>query len=166
MFELKKLSESAIDEALEKAHRYRLLNEPASAESICRDVLAIDPDNQRALEYLLLALTDRFSEVQHGRLQEAQEIAARLSGQYDREYYAGIICERWAKSILRRSSPGSGSVAYEWLRRAMDCYERAEQLRPPGHDDAMLRWNTCARIIMANPRIRAEETTTAPLELE
>ena len=37
--------------ALEKALRYRLLNEPVEAESICRDVLEVDPDNQAALDY-------------------------------------------------------------------------------------------------------------------
>ena len=55
MFELKRLSEEAIPAALEKATRYRLLNEPAEAESICHDVLQIDPENQQALVVLLLA---------------------------------------------------------------------------------------------------------------
>ena len=59
MFELKRLSDEAIPAALEKALRYRLLNKPAEAESICRDVLQIDPENQEALVVLLLALTDR-----------------------------------------------------------------------------------------------------------
>jgi hypothetical protein len=36
----------------------------------------------------------------------------------------------------------------------MEHYERAEELRPPGNDEAILRWNTCARIIMRNPEIR------------
>jgi hypothetical protein len=58
MFELKRLSDEAIPAALEKALRYRLLNEPAEAESICHDVLRIDPENQQALVVLLLALTD------------------------------------------------------------------------------------------------------------
>ena len=61
MFELKPLSPDAIPQALEKAHHYRLLNEPAEAESICLDVLEIDPDNQQALVTLLLALTDRLT---------------------------------------------------------------------------------------------------------
>lgn len=46
MFELKPLSEGAIPKALKKAERYRLLNEPRQAESICQDVLSIDPDNE------------------------------------------------------------------------------------------------------------------------
>ena len=59
-FELKTLHAEALPRALEKAERYRLLNEPSEAESICLDVLAIDRDNQAALVTLLLALTDQF----------------------------------------------------------------------------------------------------------
>src|SRR6266436_320626 len=55
MFELKRLSLEAVPAALERALRYRLLNEPAEAESICHDVLEIDPENQEALVMLLLA---------------------------------------------------------------------------------------------------------------
>ena len=79
MFELKRLSEEAIPAALEKALRYRLLNEPAEAESICHDVLRIDPENQEALVLLLLALTDRFGKgYAVGGLLEAQEVLSRL----------------------------------------------------------------------------------------
>ena len=56
MFELKTLSSEAVDRSIEKAERYRLLNEPEEAESICLDVLAIAPDNRHALVTLLLAL--------------------------------------------------------------------------------------------------------------
>ena len=59
-FDLKPISAAGIGEALEKAERYRLLNEPSLAESICLDVLRIDPENQHALVMLLLALTDQF----------------------------------------------------------------------------------------------------------
>ena len=47
-FELKGLSKTAIPAALERAEKYRLLNEPVQAESICRDILATEPDNQHA----------------------------------------------------------------------------------------------------------------------
>jgi hypothetical protein len=29
----------------------------------------------------------------------------------------------------------------------MSWYEKAEKLRPSGNDDALLRWNTCARLL-------------------
>ena len=161
MFQLKPLSRSAVAAALEKAERYRLLNEPTDAESICRDVLEVDPQNQAALINLVLALTDQFAIGLAERLREAKEAAARLSGRYEQAYYAGIICERAAKFHHRRGTPASGHIAYDLLRQAMSFYETAEKDRPPDNDDALLRWNTCARIIMRHPEIKpADETET------
>ena len=165
MFELKQLSAEAIPAALEKALRYRLLNEPAEAESICHDVLRIDPENQQALVNLLLALTDRFGQGYAVGVTQAQEVLAHLHDAYERAYYAGIICERRAKAHLRQGHPGSGHDAYELLREAMTWYEKAETLRPAKNDDALLHWNTCARLIMGNQLTpRAEETVELSLE--
>jgi tetratricopeptide (TPR) repeat protein len=150
MFELKRLSEDAIPAALEKALRYRLLNEPHEAESICQDVLSVDPDNQEALVLLLLALTDTFSEGHAAGARQAREVLSGLEDAYERAYYAGIICERQAKARLLQAHPGSHHDAYEFLSEAMEWFEKAETLRPPNNDDALLRWNTCARMIMAN----------------
>lgn len=156
MFELKPIHREAIPAALEKAERYRLLNEPQEADSICRDVLEIEPDNQRALVTLLLALTDQFDRKLAERVQEARQLLARLEDEYSRTYYAGLICERRAKIQLRRRGPGSGHMAYDWFRQAMAQYEKAAELRPPGNDDAILRWNTCVRILERHPEIKAE----------
>jgi hypothetical protein len=165
MFELKPLSREAIPAALDKAVRYRLLNEPGEAESICHDVLQIDPDNQQALVILLLALTDRFCKGYAVGVTQAQEILPRLRNEYERCYYAGIICERRAKAHLQHGTPGSRFDAYEFLREAMDWYEKAESVRQPGNDDALLRWNACARIIMQNKmQRRQEERNEQPLE--
>ena len=164
MFELKPLSRDAVPTALEKAHRYRLLNEPLEAESICRDVLEADPGNQEALVTLLLALTDQFDDRPSPCIEQAREILARLRDDYGRAYYGGIVCERRAKAHLRRGGPHSGHGAYEWFRQAMDLYEQAIALRPSGNDDAILRWNTCARILMSNPKLVPEpEETFRPL---
>jgi len=152
-FELKPISSAGIDEALEKAARYRLLGEPSLAESICLDVLRIDGENQRALILLLLALTDQFG---HGvSPAKAREILPRLKGEYQRSYYTGIISERSAHAQLRKASPTSAFTAYDAFRHAMECYEQAMELRPAGNDDAILRWNTCARVLMRNPNLRA-----------
>jgi hypothetical protein len=164
MFELKPLSREAIPKALEKAERYRLLNEPGESESICLDILRIDPESQPALVMLLLARTDQFERSAVG-VNQAREVLPRLEGEYDRAYYAGIICERRAKA-LAQSGPGAERVAYDWFREAMSWYEKAEAIRPPGNDDALLRWNTCARILMRNPHMRpvSEERSEPPLE--
>src|SRR5688572_10117899 len=164
-FELKPLSRDGIQPALDKAMRYRLLNEPGEAESICHDVLRIDPNNQQALVLLILALTDRFGRGYAVGVTQAQEILPRLRAEYDRAYYGGIIAERRAKAQLNQHGPGSGCDAYELLRQAMNLYEKAEALRPPGNDDALLRWNACARIIMRNNLVpRDDEKIDLPLE--
>jgi hypothetical protein len=146
MFELKRITAEGVLAALEKAERYRLLNEPEMAESICRDVLAIQPDNQQARIMLLLALTDQFPHEQAECFREAQELLPGLHGEYERLYYGGIIWERRASARLGHGGPGSGKVAYPWLCKAMELYEKAEAVRPHGNDDALLRWNTCVRL--------------------
>ena len=148
MFTLKSISEEAVPAALEKAERYRLLNEPELAESICRDVLAAEPDNQEALVMLLLALTDQFRGGHPECIAQAQAVLPRLRDEYERLYYAGLVRERRGLAHLSQGAPGSSRVACEWLYEAMGYYERAEAIRPPGNDNAILRWNTCARVTM------------------
>jgi hypothetical protein len=161
MFTLKKLSKEAIPAALEKAERYRLLKEPLEAQSICRDILETEPGNQKALIMLLLALTDSFKQSLTPSFQQAEEILPHLGDQYCKAYYGGIICERRAKVHLERNEPGSGRLAYEWFRKAMNLYDQALSTCSPGRPEALLRWNTCARIIMQNPAlVPAEEQTT------
>ena len=150
MFDLKPLHPDAIPAALEKALRYRLLNEPAEAESICLDVLTVDPANQKALVLLLLAMTDRFGKGYAVSATRVQEVLARLRDDYERCYYPGIARERRGKFQLAQGAPGAGFAAFELLREAMDCFEQAEKIRPPGNDDALLRWNACARLITGN----------------
>ena len=165
MFDLKPLSKDAIPKALEKADRYRLLNEPAEAESICLDILAAEPDNQRALVMLILALTDQFDRVDYSVGDpQFNDLVPRLRDEYERAYYAGVISERRAKASLRRQI--HASAAYEWFREAMTWYEKAEALRPPGNDDAVLRWNTCARIFMHNTHLQPSGEETAEPYLE
>src|SRR5262245_11378403 len=112
MFDLKPLNPEAIPKALQKADRYRLLNEPEEAESICLDILAVDPDNPEALVTLLLALSDQlrtdYDAQCYGR---ARALLARLPGEYERNYYAGILCERHGSATLERGGPGSEMAA-------------------------------------------------------
>ena len=146
MVEFKPISRDAVPLALEKAERYRLLNEPAQAESICLDVLAAEPDNQQALVMLLLALTDQFRSGPAECYRHAEEVATRLRGDYERLYYAGLIHERRGLAQAEHGGPGRSAAAYAWVRQAMDLYEKAERLRPAGNDDAILRWNSCVRL--------------------
>ena len=159
-FEPKPISKEGVPAALEKAQRYRLLNEPAEAESICLDVLAADPSNQPALDTLLLAITDQFRDEHSAGVRRARELLDRMPDEYRRSYFAGIICERYAMAQLQRAAPQAGTAAYESLRDAMGWYERAEPLRPPGNDEAILRWNSCARLLARNPALAPAPAAT------
>jgi tetratricopeptide (TPR) repeat protein len=159
MFELKPLSPDGVPRALEKAERYRLLNEPSEAESICLDILRVDPGNRRALVIQILAVTDQFEDFA-AHVGRALALLPRLGDAYEIAYYTGIVHERRAKAQFRRGGPGSGFSAYEGLREAMKHYEKAEAIRPPGNDDAILRWNTCARLLNEQPHL-----VPAPREL-
>jgi len=152
-FELKTLSPEALSRALEKAERYRLLQEPVEAESICLDALKIEPENHEALVMLLLALTDQFAEDRPSAVTEAFQVVEQLRDPYDHAYYCGIVWERRAKAQLHRGGMGLGTQVYACLREAMTWYERAEAIRPAGNDDPLLRWNTCARLIMRDQRL-------------
>ncbi len=143
--ELKKISKKAIPEAVQKAKRYRLINEPALAESICLDILAIDSNNQDAVITLLLSITDQFRDgVSPDR---AKELLPLIQGEYCREYFTGVVWERAALAMLRSSPAKSRIAGYEALSVAMEHFEAAERMRPSGNDDAILRWNTCARVL-------------------
>ncbi len=150
MFELKSLHEEAVPAAIEKAKHYRLLNEPGAAESICLDILQIEPDNQTALVTLVLAMSDRFGKDYAISDSRIQDYLSQIQDNYERTYYTGIIYERRAKTALSRGTPGSESTAYDLFRQAMNWFEKAEAIRPDGNDDVILRWNGCARIIMRN----------------
>jgi hypothetical protein len=145
MFALKPISEESVPSALAKAERYRLLNEPQEAESICRDILAIEPDNQHALISLILALTDQLAFDAHA-FANTISVVERLQTPYDRAYYAGIAWERRAKA-RHYGGHGAQPYVYEWIMKAMELFEQAEGLRPAGNDDALLRWNACVRYL-------------------
>ena len=166
-FQLKPMSKDAVPSAIAKAERYRLLNEPGEAESICLDVLQIDPDNAEALVMLLLALTDQFPHDSSSKtVSRAHELAASLRDDYDRAYYSGIVRERRAKAVLQRDRFGAAAAAVEWLQEAMTWYERAEAIRPTHNDDSLLRWNACARLLMELPAPAPETREPEPLQLE
>jgi hypothetical protein len=84
--------------AISKALSYRYLNEPEEAESICRDILAVEPDHQVALRRLGLAITDQFTGNVSDRYAEAESVFQSLTERYERLYYTGLLHERQAKA--------------------------------------------------------------------
>jgi len=146
MFELKPISHEAIPKALEKANRYRLHDEPGAAESICLDILAVDPENQEAIKNLVLAMSDRFGKDYAIGDTHINEYVSRLRDEYARAYYTGIVYERRAKATLAKG----GLQTYELFVQAMEWFEKAEAIAAAGNEEAKLRYNGCARIINRN----------------
>jgi hypothetical protein len=165
-FKLKPISREAIPRAIQKAERYRLINQSWAAESICRDILDIEPANQQVLVMFVLAMTDQLAD-DHGHIMKVvHETLPRITDPYQRAYYTGIASERSGQALLHWGGMGSGAMAYDALRDAMTWYERAEGIRPAGNDDAILRWNTCARLINGNSQLRPQAEPTYEPALE
>lgn len=161
MYELKKITPESIPEALKKAERYRLLGEPDDAESICLDILEIAPDNKEAHVSLLLALTDKFSAGNLGAsYDKAKRIAEGMEIAHGKNYYLGLIFERRAKCYLRKGGPGSAEASHDWFIKAMESFERAMDDGCPQNRAATLRWNSCARLLNANPEIKSDTASS------
>jgi tetratricopeptide (TPR) repeat protein len=144
---LKPISRTGVAEAISKVEVYRYLNEPGEAESICRDILDVEPDNQAALRLLGLAITDQFEGEVSDRYEEAEVAFRGLTNEYERSYYCGILHERKAKAQLK-----AGRLPHTVLpifEEAMEYFEAAEKIRPPNNDDAILRWNRCVRLLQS-----------------
>ena len=154
MADLKKISHAAIPHAVQKAERYRLLNQSWATESICLDILEIDPANQQVIVMLVLALTDQFGPEPRELAHRARALLDRVTDPYQRAYYAGIVSERLGHAQLATSAMHAEALAHDSLSAAMAHFEQAERLRPAGNDDAILRWNTCARTLA---RLRAPD---------
>jgi len=158
-FTLKTISKAGIPEAISKAELYRSLNEPEEAESICRDILAVEPEHQLALRLLGLAITDQFSGDAADRHAEAEQLFQKLAERYERLYYTGLLHERRAKAQMRVGRPPHTLAPL--FGEAMRCFAEAEKIRPPDNDDALLRWNRCARLLQGHPGFQEEKESEA-----
>jgi hypothetical protein len=158
-FKLKTISKAGIPEAISKVELYRSLNEPEEAESICRDILAVEPQHQLALRLLGLAITDQFRGDTSDRCAEVETIFHALAERYERLYYTGLLHERRAKAQMQVGrSPHTLAPLFE---EAMRCFAEAETIRPPENDDAILRWNRCARLLQSHPGFHEEREAEA-----
>jgi hypothetical protein len=156
---LKSISKAGIPEAIAKAELYRYLNEPEETESICRDVLAVDPGHQLARRMLGLAMTDQFIGATSDRYIEVQSIFQGLRDPYEQHYYTGILHERRAKTqLLVGYAP---HILRPLVEEAMRCFAEAEKIRPAGNDDSVLRWNRCVRLLESRPDFQFEHAPAA-----
>src|ERR1700726_1218966 len=148
-FTLKTISKAGIPEAISKAELYRSLNEPEEAESICRDILAVEPEHQLGRRLLGLAITDQFCGDASDRSPEVENLFQKLAEPYERLYYTGLLHERRAKAQMRAGR--TPHTIAPLFAEAMRCFAEAEAIRPPDNDDALLRWNRCARLLQGHP---------------
>ncbi len=151
-YDLKYISPAGIAEAINKVELYRSLNEPEEAESICRDILNVEPGHQLALRLLGLTLTDQFAGGASDRYRETEQIFQRLNDPYERLYYAGILYERRAKAQLKAGLPAYALLPL--FEQALRAFAEAEKVRPLGNDDAILRWNRCVRLLQTDAYVR------------
>lgn len=157
---LKRLAEKNLDAAVELAKHYRDLNQPEEAESICRDVLDVAPQNHDALKTLGLALTDQLPTRWMELFEEACATFAKLGTDYDRVYYTGIAWERYAKAQLAAGRDHNAIHAYE---TALGHFEAAEKLAPPQEPAPILHYNHCVRALTEHPDlVRASGTPHQP----
>ena len=162
---LKSLTPAGVEHALERADYFRLLNEPAQAESACLDILAADPKNQRALVILILALTDQFGLGTPISDPDIADIIRQVTDEYQKIFLSALVLERRARAKLEQQIPQAESMAYDLCNQAMALYEKAELIRAVGNDDVLLRWNACARMIMQhNLEARHDDESEQPLE--
>jgi hypothetical protein len=161
-FQLKTISKTGIAEAVAKAELYRYLNEPEEAESICRDILAADPAHALGLRTLGLSITDQFAGSTTDRYAEVQSIFQSLPDPYERHYYTGLLCERRVKAQLRDGR--APHTLLPLLERALHCFAEAEKIRPPGNEDAILRWNRCVRLLQSERDFAAEVAVSLDAE--
>jgi len=134
---LKSLKGHDLAAALEKANVYRALNQPDEAESICHDILDVDPANQAAVKTLGLAITDRFAESVM-LFDEAMKVFGKLKDNYERVYHTGIAWERLGKARLSRGEAHGALTCFE---HALESYEEAEGLGPKDAADPVLRFH-------------------------
>ena len=98
------------------------------------------------------ARLDRSTARRAGRSGEGATGGAHLERRVRPRLLRGHHRRAAREGAVRRGGVAGG--VYEWLTEAMQCFERAEAIRPAGNDDAMLRWNACVRLLKEHPNLR------------
>jgi tetratricopeptide (TPR) repeat protein len=148
--ELKPLRARNLSEAVALAKHYRALNQPEDAESICRDILDVAPDNEEAWRLLGLALTDQFPTAWLTLFDEACAAFAKLRSNYERVYYTAIAWERYAKAQLVAGRVNNAIHAFE---EALRRFDEADRLGSPDDPAPVLHYNRCLRALTTHPEL-------------
>ncbi len=162
-WELKQLRERSLTAAVDLAKHYRALNQPEDAESICRDILDVAPQDEEAWRTLGLALTDQFPVAWMTLFDEACAAFAKLSSDFERMYYTAIAWERYAKAQLVAGRARNAIHAFE---EALARFEQADELGPPDDPASILHYNRCVRALTMDPELARLTEATATPELD
>ncbi|MBD3633802.1 MAG: hypothetical protein HUJ23_02720 [Methylophaga sp.] len=155
----------SIELALDKARQYRSLHEPEIAESICLDILHIEPENQKALVLYILALSDQLHHAgKKTQVQAIEQAIQKLQSRYQQHYYTGLLHERRARFMLTQSM--ARVFAYDYFIEALQFYQKAEKIRPEHNDESILRWNSCIRTIEKENLKPRPDNKDARLDME
>lgn len=155
----------SIELALDKARQYRSLHEPEIAESICLDILHIEPENQKALVLYILALSDQLHHAgKKTQVQSIEQAIQKLQSRYQQHYYTGLLHERRARFMLTQSM--ARVFAYDYFIEALQFYQKAEKIRPEHNDESILRWNSCIRTIEKEKLKPRPDNKDARLDME
>ena len=157
--ELKPLRARNLSAAVALAKHYRDLNQPEEAESICRDILDVAPDNVDAIRTLGLALTDQFPTSWMTLFDDACAAFAKLSSEYERMYYTGVAWERYAKAQLIAGRAHNAIHAYE---EALGRFEAADKLGSPDDPAPILHYNRCVRALEHPELVRMSSSPQVP----
>jgi hypothetical protein len=149
-WELKRLGARNLASAITLAKHYRDLNQPSVAESICRDVLEVSPDDQDALRTLGLSLTVQFPTAWLTMFDEACAVFAKLRSDYERVYYTAVAWERYGMAQLVAGRAHNAIHAFE---EAIQGFEQADTLGSPDDPAAVLHYNRCVRALTTDPAI-------------
>ena len=146
-FSLRPISASAVPKAIKKAEHYRLLNDAEQAESICLDILAVDPGDEQALVVLILAITDQFGRSGGPSVNVAlAEYLKRARRPVPAQLLRGPGRRAQARGPRSASQSGS-SFAYDGFADRDGVLREGERHPPADDDEAILRWNACVRTI-------------------
>ena len=152
---LKRLKDKNLGTAITLAKHYRDLNQPEEAESICRDVLEVAPENVDAWRTLGLAMTDRFASQWMCLFEDACTAFKKLPDDYERAYYVGIAWERYAKA---QAEAGRAQNAIHAFEEAIGYFDEASKHAAKDDPAPILHFNRCVRALTSSPELAAAAT--------
>ena len=149
--DFKNLESADLDAALAAAQASWAELRAEETESICLDILELDPNHRSTLDLLLRCRIELLKKGLPQSVARAQELIPQLDSDFDQAFYSGMIREAQARYLLEKRGRATSGVAYSWFRHAMDDFAAASNL-DAGRVEPKLHWNACLRTLENNPQ--------------